>query len=158
MYLLGRIFIDLYLHYVGNQESYYFLHAWTLSLIKKLHVSIQRFSLYSLANRYQHILQQNFPPRILPYPYTNMKLHKAPRIRARTELWLLFDYCWPFIIFSKSRINKNVSGLPSLLNTCAGMFLLSLDTFKCTYIQATCRPMITVCLDMLPLMHDLINN
>ena len=65
---------------------------------------------------------------------------------------------WPFIIFSKSRINKNVSGLPSLLNTCAGMFLLSLDTFKCTYIQATCRPMITVCLDMLPLMHDLINN
>ena len=38
--LLACIFTN---HYVGNQGSYYFLHAWTLSLIKKLHVSIQRY-------------------------------------------------------------------------------------------------------------------
>jgi hypothetical protein len=45
---------------------------------------------------------------------------------------------WPFTIFSKSRINRNVHGLPSLLNTCAGTFLLYVDSFKCTYTQATC--------------------
>jgi len=56
--LLACIFTN---HYVGNQGSYYFLHAWTLSLIKKLHISIQRYIWFiSLCSPAKQILKYPF--------------------------------------------------------------------------------------------------